>query len=353
MSTLELAADLHLPTEAVTQTLAILAKRGSGKTYTASVLVEELLGASAQVVIIDPLDVWWGLRVAADGEGPGLPIVVLGGSRGDLPLEAAAGVIIADMVVEEGISCILSLRHLSKTQQRRVVADFAERLYHRKGEPEHRGPLHVVIDEADAFVPQRVAADTARVMGAVDDLVRRGRASGLGVTLITQRPAVLHKDVLTQIEVLVALRTVSPQDRAAIKAWIEGNDDENQGPTVLASLASLDIGEAWIWSPGWLAFSAVSVSGDGTRSTAAPRRQSARRRWLREHSLRLTWQRCGFVSTRQPIHLKTILPPFAGASLSLSFGLQRWRSWKSPSSAMTLLPDWSAWRPSSPTSGPR
>lgn len=69
----------------------ILAKRGAGKTYTALVLVEELLGAGAQVVVADPVGVWWGPRAAANGKDPGLPIVVMGGDHGDVPLEASAG----------------------------------------------------------------------------------------------------------------------------------------------------------------------------------------------------------------------------------------------------------------------
>lgn len=249
---ISLADDLTIPVESVTQTFAVLGKRGSGKTHTASVLTEELLGAGSQVVVVDPLDAWWGLRAGADGESEGLPIVVLGGQHGDLPLDATNGTVIADLVVGEGVSVVLSLRHLSKTAQRRFVAEFAERLYHRKGEDRNRSPLHVVIDEADAFVPQRVAGDTARVMGAVDDLVRRGRSSGIGVTLITQRASVIHKDVLTQLEVLIVLRTVSPQDRKAIELWIEAHDPEDRGREVLASLASLPVGTAWVWSPGWL-----------------------------------------------------------------------------------------------------
>lgn len=249
---LSLADNLSIPLEAVTQTFAILAKRGVGKTYTASVLVEELLGAGQQVVVIDPLDVWWGLRTNAAGDGPGLAIAVLGGTQGDVPLEADQGRTVADIVVDQRIPAVLSIRHLSKAGQRRFVADFAERLYEKKGEPGNRSPLHLVIDEADAFVPQRVMGETARVMGAVDDLVRRGRSSGIGVTLITQRASVIHKDVLTQIEVLIALRTVSPQDRKAIETWIDAHDPTDRVAEIMASLASLAIGEAWVWSPGWL-----------------------------------------------------------------------------------------------------
>jgi DNA helicase HerA-like ATPase len=145
----------------------------------------------------------------------GRSIVVLGGEHGDLPLEPSMAAALADLVVDEGPSVVLSLRHLSKTMQRKTVADFAERLYRRKGETKHRRPMHVVVDEADAFVPQAVRGDVARTMGAIDDLVRRGRSSGFGVTLITQRAAAINKDVLTQVDLLVAHRTVSPQDRKA------------------------------------------------------------------------------------------------------------------------------------------
>ena len=57
-----------------------------------------------------------------------------------------------------------------------------------------------------------------RLMGAVDDIVRCGRVKGIGVTLISQRAAVLHKDVLDQAEVLIALRMTSPRDAAQLKA---------------------------------------------------------------------------------------------------------------------------------------
>jgi DNA-binding MarR family transcriptional regulator len=50
---------------------------------------------------------------------------------------------------------------------------------------------------------------------------------------------------------LVLLRTIAPQDLAAIDAWIDvhGTDDERK--ILKASLPSLPIGEAWLWSPGW------------------------------------------------------------------------------------------------------
>lgn len=245
--TLRLAPDLIVPIDAVTETFAILGKRGSGKTTTARVLAEELLDAQMPVVILDPTGVWWGLRSSADGAGEGYPVVIFGGDHADVPLTETSGVIIADAIVDQRASAVLDLSTLSKSATRRFAADFIERLYHR-----NRQALHVIIDEADLFAPQRTVRGGERLLGAVNDLQRRGRVRGLGTTLITQRPAVLSKDVLTQAEVLVALRMVGVRDVAAIDEWVRLHADEDEARTLKASLPSLPVGAAWVWSPGWL-----------------------------------------------------------------------------------------------------
>ena len=58
MKTLNVGDNLHLPLDFVTQTQAILAKRGAGKSYCASVQAEEMLKARQQVVVIDPTGAW-------------------------------------------------------------------------------------------------------------------------------------------------------------------------------------------------------------------------------------------------------------------------------------------------------
>lgn len=245
---LTISSTLSLPIEAVTETFAILAKRGKGKTNTAVVMAEEMISAGQPVVVIDPVGVWWGLRTSADGKRDGLPIVIFGGDHADVPLEPTAGELIADVVVERRISALIDLSSLSKSASRRFMEKFVERIYHR-----NREPLHIIIDEADAFAPQRsMGGDGARLLGAMEDLVRRGRARGIGCTLITQRPAVLHKDILTQAEVLIALGMTGPRDVAAIDEWVRLHADEAEAREVKQSLPSLPVGTAWVWSPGWL-----------------------------------------------------------------------------------------------------
>ena len=244
---LVLAPEVSLPLEAVTETFAILAKRGAGKTYAAAVMVEEMLKAGQIVVVADPVGVWWGLRSAADGTGPGLPIAILGGDHADAPLLPEAGAAVADLAAEERLPLVLDLSHFTPPEQTRFMTAFAERLYRK-----NRLPLHLVLDEADQFVPQVPEAGQQPLLWAMNRIVRLGRARGLGVTLISQRPAVLAKNVLTQAEVLIALRLTSPQDRKAVEAWVSAHDAPDLRQEMLASLASLPVGTAWVWSPGWL-----------------------------------------------------------------------------------------------------
>lgn len=216
-------------------------------TYLASVMAEEMGAAGYRFVVLDPIGVWWGLRSSADGKHGGLPVVIFGGDHGDVPLEATAGTLLADIVVDEGLSVVLDLSAFRKAEQARFVADFAERLYRR-----NRDPLHLFVDEADAFCPQRPMPGEQRMLGAMEDLVRRGRARGVGVTLVTQRSAAINKAVLSQCEVLVALRTTHPRDRDAIDEWIKVHGEPERRDELMSSLAGLPIGTAWVWSAGWL-----------------------------------------------------------------------------------------------------
>lgn len=248
---LRIAGGLALPLDAVTQTFGILARKGAGKTYTAAVFAEELIGAGLPVVILDPLGAFWGLRSSDDGEKAGLPVTILGGEHGDVPLDPHAGKVIADLVVEQPGAYILDLSAFeSNAAQDRFVTDFAERLYRLKAAD--RAPLHLIVDEADSFAPQRPMPGQQRMLGAFEAIVRRGRIRGLGVTLITQRPAALNKNVLTQVECLIVLQVTGPQDRKAIDEWVAGNGTKEQRDELVASLASLPRGRAWFWSPSWL-----------------------------------------------------------------------------------------------------
>lgn len=272
MATVELkvADKLRLPVDVVTLATAAVGIRGSGKTNTAVVMVEDLLAGGYQVIVLDPLDVWWGLKSSADGQRDGYPITVLGGIHGEVPLTETDGRVIADFLVDNPAPAILSMRHLPKSAQRRLVTEFAERLFHRKGEAGRNTPVLIVVDEASQFVPQRVMGEDARMVGAIQNWVRLGRASGIGVVLIDQRPASVNKDVLSQIELLIAHRVTSPQDRKALREWVDGHATTEEAKDFWDTISTLNRGEAWFWSPEWLKlFTRVQVRARRTFDSSA------------------------------------------------------------------------------------
>jgi len=243
---LHISDDLSLPLDFVTQTQAILAKRGVGKSYTASVEAEELLKAGQQVVVIDPTGAWFGLKSSADGKSAGFPIAVFGGEHDDVPLEEHAGEVIAQAIVERRFSAILDLSLFRKGQVCRFMWPFLETLYRQ-----NREAMHLIVDEADAIAPQKPFGEEARMLGAMEDVVRRGRRRGIGCTLITQRPQVLNKNVLTQCEIVCCLRLIHPKDIDALEEWVNVHGDPDRAKEMIASLPALPVGTAWFWAPGW------------------------------------------------------------------------------------------------------
>lgn len=248
---IKISKEISLPPDTVTQTIAILAKRRAGKSYTMRKMAEQLFKANQQIVIVDPKGDQWGIRSSADGKKPGLPVVIFGGEHGDVPLEPNSGEMVAKLVVEERVSILIDLSMFRKYEIATFMTAFLENLYRLKAQEQYRTPVMLIIDEADAIAPQKPQKGEERMLGAAEDIVRRGGQRGLGCILVTQRSAVLNKNVLTQAEMLVVLRTISPQDIAAMKSWIDVHGTIEEGKILIDSLPSLPIGDAWFWSPGW------------------------------------------------------------------------------------------------------
>ena len=234
-----------IPKAALDDRLAFVGTSGSGKTYAAGTAVERLLAADAKVVIVDPLDVWWGLRVKADGVKPAFPVVIFGGAHGDIPITENTGALLGETVATMKESCVVSLGGMAtKSAERRFMLAFLEKLFRRAtGEP-----FHLIFDEADLWAPQK--SSEPQLQNLMENIVRRGRVKGFIPWLITQRPAVLSKDVLSQADGLVAMKLTSSQDRDALGAWIEGQADRADEKRMLAKLPTMQKGHGIVWIPG-------------------------------------------------------------------------------------------------------
>jgi hypothetical protein len=241
MSGLKLAPGVELPPEAMLQRFGILAMSGAGKSNAAVVMAEEMYDADIPWVAVDPKGDWWGVRSSASGKGPGLNVPIFGGLHGDVPLEQTAGKMMAELVADKRLTCVLDISEMTKGQQLRFLTDFAETLLRK-----NRSPLQVIAEEADEYLPQRVMRREAQCVGAWAKLVKRGRFRGIFVTLVTQRSASLSKDALSQIDTLIPMRVGDPRDKRALKEWVVEHDI---GQEMFDSLPRLDDGEAWLWSP--------------------------------------------------------------------------------------------------------
>lgn len=248
MTKLKLSDSLSIPVEALAATQAILAIKGAGKSYGAMKMMEEAVKGGFQAVALDPTGIWWG--VSAAGDGPALPVLVMGGEHGNVPLESTSGEVVAEFIVDSGRSVVLDLSLMRKAEMHRFMAAFLDKLYHYKAT--HRENLHVFFDEADTAAPQSPGPEQAKVLGAAEDVVRRGRSRGLGMTLITQRPAVLNKNLLEMCDTLFVMRVVGSNDQEAIRRRVRVDASDADVAAMMQSLASLKNGEAWVWSPSSL-----------------------------------------------------------------------------------------------------
>lgn len=249
---LHVSDDLVLGADLVVSTAGIFATKGLGKSHLAQVMAEEMLAHGQVIVAIDPTDAWWGLRSSADGKNDGYPVVVIGGDHGDLKLEPGGAIQLAEAVVAERFSCVICTDGLSDMAETKFVREFLDTIYRK-----NRKPLHIFVDEADVFAPQKpFDPEDARCIRAMSHIVRRGRKKGIGTTLITQRPAELNASVRTMVDMLFVLGMSHNLDIDAVEKWLRlrkkktGNNAAYAlQEEMIASLDSLQRGDAWVWAP--------------------------------------------------------------------------------------------------------
>lgn len=251
MKTLNLSTDLKLPQDVVTEALAWIGARGSGKTHGAGKLAECFYAAGIPFVWLDPVGVAYGLRLARDGKGAGLKVPVFGGLHGDILLEPTAGALLADLIVDKNLSAILDVSQFdTDAQKAKFTSDFTARLFTRK--KKDPSVLHLFIDEGQEFVPQNPQPGEQMMLHNIQRYIKIGRNFGLGVSILSPRPQEISKKALNACQTVLAFRLTGPQERKAMKDWIAAHDIDQ---SVIEKLPSLETGNCHVWSPAFLKIS--------------------------------------------------------------------------------------------------
>ena len=184
--------------------LLVQGNSGSGKSH----LLRRLLEGSAP----------WVQQIVIDPEGD---FVTLDEAFGHVPIHAAEHseaeiTRLAARVREHRTSVVLSLEGLDVDAQMRCAAAFLNALF--DAPRDHWYPALVVVDEAQLFAPAVAGevSDEARraSLGAMTNLMCRGRKRGLAGVIATQRLAKLAKNVAAEASNFLMGRTFLDIDMA-------------------------------------------------------------------------------------------------------------------------------------------
>jgi len=102
-------------------------------------------------------------------------------------------------------------------------------------------PVLIVIEEAHRFIGEKVSDTAGAAKNASERIAREGRKYGLGLMVVSQRPAELSETALSQCGTFISMRLTNPGDQNRIKSAL---------PDTVANLAealpSLRTGEALV-----------------------------------------------------------------------------------------------------------
>jgi len=172
----------------------VTGKSGSGKSNTVSVMLENLLDNNFPVLIVDSDGEYYGLKeeyevlhVGADDEC-------------DIQVTADHAEKIASLALEENIPIILDVSgYLDDDDADQLVLETTRHLFAK--EKKLKKPFLVVIEECHEYIPEQSGMGEAGKM--LIKIGKRGRKHGLGIVGISQRPADVKKDFITQCDWLV------------------------------------------------------------------------------------------------------------------------------------------------------
>ncbi|WP_254809829.1 ATP-binding protein [Natronosalvus amylolyticus] len=207
----------------------VTGKSGSGKSNTASVIAEELLEAGFPLLIVDTDGEYYGLKEEYEMLHAGAD------EECDIQIGPEHAEQMASLALEENVPVILDVSgYLDEDEADELLKETARHLFVK--EKKLKKPFLLVVEEVHEYIPEGGGVgETGRLLIKIG---KRGRKHGLGILGISQRPADVKKDFITQANWLVWHRLTWDNDTKVVGRIID---------TEYAELVSeLDDGQAFI-----------------------------------------------------------------------------------------------------------
>ncbi|MFT7616195.1 MAG: DNA helicase HerA-like ATPase [Candidatus Woesearchaeota archaeon] len=142
-------------------------------------------------------------------------------------------------LVQGGRCSILHLKGIHPDMQGIIVYKLLKDLF----EERKKGripPFFCVIEEAHNYCPERSFGQST-ASSIIRTIASEGRKFGMGLAIISQRPARVDKSVLSQVSTQIILKVTNPNDLKAISNSVEGITSDSE-----REIQNLAIGQALI-----------------------------------------------------------------------------------------------------------
>ena len=195
--------------EVLTGRGVIFGKSGSGKSNSSSVIIEELLERGFPLLIVDIEGEYYTLKERYE-------VVHIGATdKADMPLRETDPEEVVTLCLDRNRPVIIDLSEVMDMDPAEYFVDQVITILFSR-EKEARKPFLVVVEEIHEFLPQQ---------GGLDDLgetliriAKRGRKRGVGMVGMSQRPAAVDKEFITQCDWLVWHRLTWKNDTQVVRS---------------------------------------------------------------------------------------------------------------------------------------
>lgn len=172
----------------------VTGKSGSGKSNTMSVIAEKLLDGGYPVMLVDTDGEYYGLKEEYELLHAGAD------EECDIQVNPEHAGKLAKLALEDNVPIILDVSgYLNEEDGKELLTAVAKQLFAK--EKKLKKPFLMVVEEVHEYIPEGGGMDECGRM--LIKVGKRGRKHGLGIVGISQRPADVKKDFITQCDWLV------------------------------------------------------------------------------------------------------------------------------------------------------